>query len=131
MHKDASVSAQHGRNRCLRRGQSGQSLAEFALMLPILMMICLGVLDLGRCFFTYISLTNAAREAARYAALNGSASCTQVYKEFGGTACNTGTQTVSGCVNGTLSASGSGSGTGNPYTVTVSCDFQLLTPFMG
>ena len=60
----------------------------------------------------------------------GASPCNQVYKEFGGTSCNTGTQTVSGCVNGTLSAAGSGSGSGSPYTVTVSCDFQLLTPFM-
>ncbi len=50
------------------RSSRGQSLVEFALTLPILLLILVGVLDLGRLYFTYISLTNAAREGARYGA---------------------------------------------------------------
>lgn len=51
-----------------KRSLDGQSLVEFALTLPLLMLILLGVLDLGRLFFAYIAINNAAREGARYGA---------------------------------------------------------------
>jgi Flp pilus assembly protein TadG len=44
----------------------GQGLFEFALILPLLLIVLLGVFDLGRIFFASISLTSAAREGARY-----------------------------------------------------------------
>ena len=47
---------------------SGQSLTEFALALPLLLIILLGVVDLGRLYYTYVALVNAARESARYGA---------------------------------------------------------------
>jgi len=43
----------------------GQGLVEFALLLPILVLIIFGVLELGRAFFAFIAITNAAREGAR------------------------------------------------------------------
>jgi len=45
----------------------GQGLVEFALILPILLLILLGILDFGRILFIYVNLFNAAREAGRYA----------------------------------------------------------------
>lgn len=50
------------------RSQRGQSLAELAVLLPLLLIIVLGNIDLGRVFFAYISVTNAARNGARFAA---------------------------------------------------------------
>jgi Flp pilus assembly protein TadG len=49
-----------------RNYERGQNIIEFALVLPLLLIILLGVLDLGRVFFGAISLTNAAREGVRY-----------------------------------------------------------------
>jgi len=46
----------------------GQSAVEFAIILPLLMLILFGVLDLGRVFFAAITIANAARAGARYAA---------------------------------------------------------------
>jgi len=46
---------------------SGQSLIEFALIIPLLLFLTFGFLDLGRAVFYYSSLTNAVREATRYA----------------------------------------------------------------
>ena len=43
----------------------GQGLVEFALLLPILVLIIFGVLDLGRAFFAQVALANAARVGAR------------------------------------------------------------------
>lgn len=47
------------------RGQGGQSLVEFALILTPLLFLLLGVIQFGFIFNTYITVTNAAREAAR------------------------------------------------------------------
>ena len=43
----------------------GQSLVEFALILPIMALLFLGAVDLTRAFYYYIALENASREAAR------------------------------------------------------------------
>lgn len=50
--------------------QEGQSLVELALLLPILLLIMAGVLDLGRAFHAYVTVANAAREGARYGAFH-------------------------------------------------------------
>ena len=49
------------------RSERGQSLVELALVLPLLILLLAGVADLGRAFFSYIQITNAAREGARAA----------------------------------------------------------------
>jgi len=43
----------------------GQSLVEFALILPLFVLLVVGVFDLGRAFFAYIAISNAAREGVR------------------------------------------------------------------
>lgn len=51
-------------------GQSlGQSVVEFALVVPFLLLILLFAIDFGRAFFGYVILNNASRIAANYAAL--------------------------------------------------------------
>ena len=52
------------------RNQRGQSLAEFALLLPILLILVLGAIDFGRLYFAYVSVTNASRNAAQYGSFN-------------------------------------------------------------
>ena len=49
-----------------RNCRSGQSLVEFALMLPILLLILVVLFDLGRAVYYYSVIHNAAREGARY-----------------------------------------------------------------
>ena len=53
-----------------RRSQRGQSMLEMALMMVVLLTILSGVLDLGRGFFSFIAIQNAAGEGALYAAIN-------------------------------------------------------------
>ena len=48
----------------------GQALVEFALILPLLMLIMLATVDLGRAVYAYNSVANAAREAVRTAIIN-------------------------------------------------------------
>lgn len=59
-----SVSGQRRRGRRQERG-SGQSLVEFALILMPLFLILLGIIQFGFIFNTYVTMTNAARDAAR------------------------------------------------------------------
>jgi hypothetical protein len=44
----------------------GQGLVELALVIPLLVIIVVGLLDLGRAYFSVIIINNAAREGARY-----------------------------------------------------------------
>ena len=53
-----------------KQKEKGQSLLEFALILPVLLIILAGVLDLGRLYFAYVAVTDAAAEGATYAAMN-------------------------------------------------------------
>lgn len=54
------------------KGQSGAVAVEFALVLPIFLVLVLGIFEFGRAFNIQISLSEAAREAARYAAIHQS-----------------------------------------------------------
>jgi Flp pilus assembly protein TadG len=47
------------------RSEGGQSLVEFSLILTPLFLILLGIIQFGFIFNTYITMTNAARDAAR------------------------------------------------------------------
>lgn len=49
---------------------SGQGLAEFAILLPVLILFIMIIFDLGRMAYYYSAIHNAAREGARYAAIH-------------------------------------------------------------
>src|SRR5687767_2236017 len=48
------------------KSQAGQSLVEFSLMAIVLIILLVGVMDLGRAYFTYLALKDAAAEGAYY-----------------------------------------------------------------
>lgn len=50
----------------LRPRSRGQSMVEFALVLPILALLMFAVVDFGRAFFMYLSAASGARDGARY-----------------------------------------------------------------
>jgi Flp pilus assembly protein TadG len=50
--------------------ENGQSLLEMALILPVLIIILAGVLDLGRLYYAYVAVADAAAEGASYAAIH-------------------------------------------------------------
>jgi Flp pilus assembly protein TadG len=52
-----------------KRDPRGQSVVEFALVLPILLLVVFGITEFGRALMTANMLTQAAREGARVAAL--------------------------------------------------------------
>jgi len=52
------------------RTERGQSLVEFALILPIFILVLAGLFDLGRAVFAYNTISNASRESVRVAIVN-------------------------------------------------------------
>jgi Flp pilus assembly protein TadG len=51
-----------------KKRRSGQAMVEFAITLPILILLVAGVLELGRGYVFAIATSDAARDGARYAA---------------------------------------------------------------
>ena len=112
---------------CLQLGKNlksirGQSMVEFALLLPVFLMMVMGVIDIARAYSTLQVVTNAAREGARVAIIPTTAPAA-----------------VTTTVNTYLAASGQAGcttagtnlGTAGPAgattTVAVSCNFNTLT----
>jgi Flp pilus assembly protein TadG len=56
------------------RSQRGSTVVEFALSVLVLLSLVFGVMDFGRALSTYHAVCYAAREGARFAMVNGSAS---------------------------------------------------------
>jgi Flp pilus assembly protein TadG len=57
-------------NKLLRSPQRGQSLVEFAMIIPIFLLLAVVIFDLGRGVYYYSTIHNAAREGARYGSVN-------------------------------------------------------------
>jgi Flp pilus assembly protein TadG len=55
------------KGRSARGPWRGQSLVEFSLMLPVLLLLLFGIVDGGRAIYALSTINNAAREAARVA----------------------------------------------------------------
>lgn len=64
-----SLFGRHGRGSKSRRGR-GQALVEFAIVIPLFLLLLVALFDLGRAVFAYNTLTNAAREGVRMAIVN-------------------------------------------------------------
>ena len=66
------------RNRLSGRTSRGQALVETALILPIIILLLLLAIDLGRVFFTSIDLRNAAHEATMLGGSTENATCSDM-----------------------------------------------------
>lgn len=56
--------------KLLKRKEDGQAMLEFALVLPIFLLILCGIIDFGWMFYNQLALNNICREGARYAVVN-------------------------------------------------------------
>jgi PKD repeat protein len=122
---------------------AGQALVEFALVIPVMLLMLAIAIDFGRLFFSYIEITNAAREGAAFG-LHQPSNLTQIQataaqetstQSQGGehaitvsTTCkDSGGTTLASC---TLAEGGAG-GAGNTITVNVDEQFTFFTPLIG
>jgi Flp pilus assembly protein TadG len=58
------------KKRAAFRSERGQSMTEFALVLPLLVVLLFGIIQFGVTFNNYISLTDAVRAGARKGAVS-------------------------------------------------------------
>ena len=56
------------------KNERGQTMTEFAFVLPILLVLLFGIIQFGIIFNNYVALTDAARAASRKGAVSRSAS---------------------------------------------------------
>lgn len=112
-------------------------------MLPVLLVIVLGAVDFGRLFYAWVTVNNAARVGANYAAINPNAtfgpgstydslvrneglnSMTVVCPLSGGVGAPVPTPTFQ---NGVINSTSSTKDLGDKATVGISCDFRVITP---
>jgi Flp pilus assembly protein TadG len=59
------------RNHKTLGGRRAQAIVEFAIALPVLLMLLIGIIEVSRMLFMYASVVNASRDAVRYASAYG------------------------------------------------------------
>jgi Flp pilus assembly protein TadG len=99
----------------------GATAVEFALLLPVLLLLVFGIVDFGRAINAQVTLTQAAREGARLAALNESDLVSRTQ------AAATGLSSVNVTVTTACPATG-GAQAGDDAVVSVSYSFSFVTP---
>ena len=50
-----------------KRRQRGQGIVEFAVVVPVFVLLVMGIVDMGMALRAYVTVTNSSREGARYA----------------------------------------------------------------
>jgi hypothetical protein len=114
----------------------GQSLVEFSLAAPLVLLMVLFGIDFGRVFLGWVSLTNAARAAANFAAINPTAWSALPNAAAQAEFVNRINAETTG-INCALPAElpdptfPSGTSLGSPAIVSLTCRFSLITPIIG
>jgi len=62
-------------------GNRAQAMVEFAIALPVLLALLIGIMEVGRMMFMYVLVVNSSRDAVRYASAYG-ASDTNGYLKY-------------------------------------------------
>ena len=118
------------------RDESGAALVEFALVLPLLLVVLLGILDFGRALNYWIDETHLANEAARWAVVNKNpgpfGSLQQSVQQQADTAelRSGGTSSVPNPASVCLSFPNGTSNVGDPVQASVTTTYNWL-PFLG
>ena len=121
-----------------RYTQKGVAAVEFAILLPVLVLICFGITEYGRAMYQYDALTKSVRNAVRYMSqqapngttAQGVARCLAVHgnRDCGGASLVPGL-TTSMVLISNASSQPTGSGTVDLVTVTISgYQFDSLVP---
>jgi Flp pilus assembly protein TadG len=119
-----------------RDRQRGQALVEFALVIPIFLLVIFGLVDLGRAVFVNNTIAEAARDGARYGSVqarsyNDASRATVedwVLDRLAGEVPNP-TVTVT-CIPQTTALGCTGNGD-DFVIVTVETDLDMITPIIG
>jgi len=101
--------ARHRRTECGqvkgRPYERGQSLLEFAMVLPVLLLLAIGTIEFGRAYYQYNTLSKAVRQGARYMSTHGYTTAEQTNAKrmvVYGNAAGTGTPVLPGLTTGNI-----------------------------
>jgi Flp pilus assembly protein TadG len=103
-----------------KNGEKGQALAEFALIIPIFLILVFAIVDFGMGFHSWISISNGAREGARLGAVSGTQQ--QIIDRV-----HEVTNTLDPAKE-TITVTNAGGASGTSVTVEVDYDYALITP---
>lgn len=106
------------------KSEKGQSLVEFALVIPILVMLILGIVDFGRIYHVYLTLDHAGREAARAASIGKDDTTIKSVAVNDATSIKLTSDKVAISPGGTRSP-------GSNVTITITYPVDFLTPVIG
>jgi len=109
----------------LVKNENGQALVEFALVLPILLLLLCGIIDFGWIFGNQLIASSACRDAARYTAIHYNDSSTDDDRAKAASIVSSRAPTLKSTVV-TLTKSDSDSS----VTLSVSSSVEILTPFV-
>jgi len=109
--------------RLCRRNRKGVAAVEFAVVAPVLFLMILGMIELGRAIMVQQVLTNASREGARVAVLDGTAG-TEVHNAVDS---YLGRASITGASVTVDPTEPSTAGYGAPVTVTVQIPFSQVS----
>ncbi len=127
--------------RVTHRGPQGQSLVEFSLVLPVLLLLVFALIDGGRAIFAYNQMSQATRNVARVASVtcfqttvrcDSSTSGTPITSAIAAQAAGLQgpvTWTVT-CVDPVTDAAASPCVVGDLVKVNITSQFSLITPFV-
>ena len=104
------------------RSDAGAAAVEFALVLPLLLLVLFGIIDFGRAYNMQIALTQASREGVRGLALGTTANPTSVVQSA--------SYPVTGISVAYTTCPASPTSTSNA-TVTATKQFTYITPISG
>lgn len=107
------------------RSERGAVAVEFALLLPILMMLLLGIVEFGLAYNAQITITNAAREGARTMAIQNSTAAADSAVKAAAPLVNP------AITNSEIAISPSICAAGQTVTVTIQYPYKFLTGFFG
>ncbi len=114
------------------RGRA-QSLVEFAVVVPLFLLLLFALIDFSRLLFTYVSMSNGAREMARVASVSNGWSSNAAITAFNNTTIvaggqNGATDKVTILVgNGSCANTRDTGGTCSPAPTSVVCNLPLQT----
>jgi Flp pilus assembly protein TadG len=109
-----------------RLNECGAAAVEFALLLPILLMILVGIMEFGLIMFTQEVLTNASREGARAGIIQATPKPTT--GAIQGVVVNYAQNARVALTPGDVAVVGAGGVFPNPLTVTVAYTYNFLVP---
>jgi len=107
-----------------KHGEKGQALVEFTLLVPVFLLLLFAIIDFGMGFYSWITVTNAAREGARLGAVL--ATQQQIEDRVYQTA-----DLPNESTKMTVTVTNAQGQPGESVVVTVDYDYDLITPLAG